>query len=94
MKIDQQIKRELKEFVTQKINQSKQKVKIISPYLLSSDELTGLRNQFSILRTAEIVNICDPSLLAGIVISFGTKVIDLSLKGELTNLKQLIYDIA
>lgn len=92
MKIDQQLKKELKEYIQDKLHQSKKTVTIVSSYPMNQNEIEGLRKQIPFLDGVRIVNTVDESILAGVVIKFGTKMIDLSLKTELQSLKNSIYE--
>jgi F-type H+-transporting ATPase subunit delta len=92
MKIDFQLKQELKQYVLDRMDKEKRKVTIISAYPLTDKELIILKQNIDVLDNTKIENKIDENLIAGVVIKFGTKLIDLSLKGELQNLKQLIYD--
>jgi F-type H+-transporting ATPase subunit delta len=79
---------------------NKKKKKIIRPtvaeitsaYQMSSEELEKLRSMFPVMGRYEVKNIVDPAIHAGIIITVGTKRIDLSLERGLQNLKQFIYE--
>jgi F0F1-type ATP synthase delta subunit len=68
------------------------KVFIRSTYSLNQNEIENLRQMFPIMQNKEIENIVDPALYAGVVITVGTKQIDLSLSGGLQNLKHFMYE--
>jgi F-type H+-transporting ATPase subunit delta len=87
MKLNQQLKQELKEYVTRRLHDRSSHVEVVSSYKLNDEEIDGLRKNISILEKAEITNSIDPSLLAGVIIKFGSKMIDLSIRGELQKLK-------
>lgn len=91
MKIDAQLKEELKKYVLERQNKSQNKVIILSSYKLGNDDLELLKKNMNFLVKSEIINVVDQSLLAGVVIKFGTKIIDLSLRAELQNLEHIIY---
>jgi len=94
MQIDEALKQELKQYILDRQKKQQQKVLIKAPFKLSSVEMDKLDLLFPFLKNAEIQTEVDESLLAGVVIEFGSKRIDLSLISELHKLKQLIYDIA
>ena len=70
--------------------QQERVVHIVSPYLLSENEMSKLKNNFAMLKDARIENEVDKSLVAGVVIKFGSQMIDLSIKGELRELSNLV----
>ena len=94
MKIDPKIKAELQAYLETKIHDRQQRVTLVSPFALSQTDSAAVIQRFTPLTGVHVENQIDPSLLAGIVIKFGTKMIDLSLKTELLNLKQRIYESA
>lgn len=91
MKIDPQLKQDLKKYLEEKIHESKKTVFVSSPYALGEKEMSLLKKHFPFLENAKLENVIDKTLLAGVVLKFGTKMIDLSLRTELQNLKQTIY---
>ncbi len=70
----------------------KTKVFIYNPYSLSEEEVENLQSKFSFLKGKKIENLIDKELLAGLKIIYGTKIIDLSLKKALSNLKANFYE--
>ena len=90
MKLNSQLKQELKDYVTRRLHDKSSHVEVVSPYKLSNEEINDLRKNISILEKAEITNSIDPSILAGVVIRFGSKMIDLSIKGELQDIRNKI----
>lgn len=91
MKIDPQIKSELKKMYNQ-IRENGGVVEIKAPYKLSESEIKEMQKTFDFMKGADIVVVEDKSLLAGFIITFGSKMIDLSLKNELQNLKLHLYE--
>lgn len=91
MNIDQQIKNELKK-AYDTIRKGGGLVEVITAYTLSDDEEKKLKESFTFMKDALITYTVDPSIMAGVIIKFGTKMIDLSLKNELTNLTHRIYE--
>lgn len=93
MKIDPHIKEELKRFLEHKIIEEKKRVAVLSAYPLSKEELDQIINLFPYLRESSLVNRVDPEIIAGIIITFGTKRIDLSLGAQLKSLQQSLHEI-
>ena len=93
MKIDPQLKKELQTYIADRIKQSSEKVYIYAPYELSEKELAEIKKHIPHLKDSDMEVVVDKSVMAGVIIKFGTKMIDLSLKTELQNLKQAIYEI-
>ncbi|GAB4219452.1 MAG: hypothetical protein Fur009_5700 [Candidatus Microgenomates bacterium] len=65
---------------------------VYSTYKLTSEELEKLKEKISELKKYQIKNIADKSLLAGIVIKYSDKIIDLSFKNRLKVLGQKLYE--
>lgn len=94
MKIDPKIKQELEHYLQDQLHNQKQFVTIVSAIPLQQAEQIELIKAFPQFKDMKLIYTTDPTLLAGVVIKFGTKMIDLSLKSELQSLKQLIYESA
>lgn len=67
-------------------------IEVTAPYRLSDPEIVDLKKTLPMLKDGELVLRVDPALIAGVVVKYGSKMIDLSLRSELTNLKQLLYE--
>ncbi len=93
MKIDPHIKEELKKFLEHKIIEEKKRVTVLSAYPLSKEELDEITALFPNLKESILVNRVDSEIIAGIVITFGTKRIDLSLGTQLKNLHKSLHEI-
>lgn len=65
---------------------------VYSTYKLSNDELESLIKKIPQLKRYQIKNIVDKSIIAGIVIKFSDKIIDLSLKNRLKIIFQKLYE--
>lgn len=95
MHIDPQLKEELKQYLVSRMNEKQvPHVTIRSAHVLSVQDITLLKQQIEILDRASIVNETDPSLLAGLVIQFGSNIIDLSLRTKLQTLAYTLYETA
>ncbi len=88
MHIDPVLKDELKQYMLDRMSQSKRKVKIISAYELSRDEMDAIVLKFPEIGNAEMENKVDANIIAGFIVKFGTKRIDLSLKRRLEEINQ------
>lgn len=91
MNIDQQIRNELKKAYDH-IRKGGGLVEVITPYKLNEAEEKELKESFPFMKDAIITFSVDPSIMAGVIIKYGTKMIDLSLKSELTNLTHRLYE--
>lgn len=65
---------------------------VYSTYKLSDDELEKLKDIITELKKYQIKNIIDKSLLAGLIIKYSDKIIDLSFKNRLKVLSQKFYE--
>ncbi len=65
---------------------------IFSTYRLSEEEIQEIVKKLLILKNYKIINKIDKSLIAGIVIKFSDKVIDLSFKNRLKIISQKLYE--
>lgn len=93
MQIDPKLKEDLKNYLLQKLKKKeKPKVIIRAPYELGDNELKDLKSKLDILQNSDIELIKDPSIMAGILIEFGSNVIDLSLNQELQTLAHTLYE--
>ncbi len=94
MKIKARLKENLKKYLIDKIRQEQENITITSATELSKEELTSLIKQFDFLKGKPITNIVDNNILAGVIISQGSRVLNLSLRFLLKNLEQSVYEIA
>ncbi len=93
MKIDTNLKEDLKQYIQNRMSHQKSIVTLVSPYTLSAEEISSLTANLPLLQDAEIKQEKDTDIMAGVVIKFGSKMIDLSLKSELQKLQQKLYEI-
>jgi F0F1-type ATP synthase delta subunit len=91
MKIDSALKQQLRSAFTAIRKQGKI-VEVISAYDLSESEKKALEKKFPMLEGAFVTFTVDTSILAGVIIKYGSKMIDLSLQTELTNLRNHVYE--
>ena len=86
MNLDPTITEDLTKYLEQKLRDRKNEVVVVSAYKLDQDEIALIHEKIPQLKEAHIQNEVDPSVIAGIVINFGSKTIDLSLRRELHQL--------
>lgn len=93
MKIDPSLKKDLKEYIASRLADTKKDVTVLSASEMNEKLKKLLKERFPMLEHARIHYEIDTTLIAGVVIQFGSKIIDLSVRNELQNLQQRIYDI-
>lgn len=92
MRLNPKIKAELKKYLLDKIKNNREKVIVYSGSKLSGEEIQLLKSKFPSISFGDAVYRIDENLLAGVKITVGSKVIDLSVKGTLSNLKHIVYE--
>lgn len=92
MKIHGYIKENLKKRLIEDLEKEKGKIVVYSAYVLSEEEKNLLYAKIPKLKGAYIEFVTDKSLIAGVIIKIGSKIIDLSLIGQLNNLVQIAYE--
>jgi len=93
MKINPYIKENLKKYLDELLKNEKDKITLVSAYALNNNELALLYQYVPRLKNSQINFEISKKVIAGVVIKIGSKVIDLSLWGQLNNLKNHIYEI-
>jgi F0F1-type ATP synthase delta subunit len=93
MKINPKLKKDLKSFLLNNIQKEQNRALVISADNLSLDQKKILQQKFSDLNWNEAIYKTDKSVIAGIVIKVGSKIIDLSLTGLLSKLSNTLYEI-
>lgn len=63
---------------------------VMAPYYLTKEEVDFLKKKFDFLDGKKIKNIINKEILGGLIILYQNKIIDLSLKGHLFQLKKLL----
>jgi F0F1-type ATP synthase delta subunit len=95
MKLNPQVKQELLTYLKNRLtNKTKPKITVIAPYELSQQDISDIKNKIPMLSEAEITVSVDTSIMAGIIIQYGSQMIDLSLKSEIKKLEHRLYDTA
>ena len=90
MKIDPLIKKDLEKRLKEDLTARKSQVTIFSAYKLNSADTMSIFKKFSSLKKSNIRYVIDETLIAGYVIKVGSKVVDISVKGQLESFKKLI----
>jgi len=96
MKIDPILKQEFKSFLQEsKLHpEKKARVTIVAPYQLGEQEISMLKEKIPLLKHADITIEIDTSLLAGVIIKYGSRMIDISIRSELQKLQHTLYETA
>jgi len=95
MRIDSSALKELKIFYANRPESSTAKLTVISAYKLGAEE-KDMINTFlkkNGLQEVQIREKVEKEVIGGVILVAGSTVIDLSLKGQLTNLKKDLYAI-
>lgn len=92
MKINPQLKEELKARLSSQVAKEKEKVFIFSTYQLSPDEMTRLISTLPDLKDRPYTNVVEKSLLGGVIIQYGSKIIDLSIRHLLQTFQKTIHE--
>ncbi len=93
MKIKPRLKEDLKRFLLRRQKEESETVKILSAEKLSDEELMIIYELFPALKEKSVINEVDEGILAGVIIQYGSKVIDLSLRARLKNYEKIIHEI-
>lgn len=84
MKINPALRNRLKKRIVQELkNPSKRIVTVKSAVEMSEADLEALVSAVPQIKDAELQNVVDESIVGGLVIVDGSKIIDVSLKGKL-----------
>ncbi len=93
MKIDPKIKKDLEARLKEDLAKKKKQVVLISAYKLDKKELAEVTAKIPALKKADVSLEVDPSIIAGYIVKVGSRVLDLSLSGQLQNFKKIIYGL-
>ncbi|MBI3619869.1 F0F1 ATP synthase subunit delta [Candidatus Roizmanbacteria bacterium] len=94
MKLDPQTRLELKMLFQERLDRIKERVTVVSSHKLTDEEISLLFKKVGPeKKPREVEYVVDKSLLAGIVVKIGSKVMDFSLKGRLNNLQETMYEV-
>lgn len=89
MKINAALKLQLKRKLVEQIkNPEKREIVVKSAEALSPAQIEKLQSDVSILQGATLQNVIEPSLIGGLVIIDGSRIIDVSISGRLQQLTE------
>lgn len=89
MNLDPRLKEEVKKFLIRKMREDSEVVTVVSAQPLTEDQEKELKSLIPSSKK-EMRQEIDKSLIAGIVVRQGSKILDLSIKGRLQNLENQI----
>jgi len=92
MKINAQIKEELKKFLKEREKKEKEKVWVISAQKLSTEEKDTLVKKIPSLKKADLAEQIDSNLIAGVIIKQGSRMLDFSLAGMIRDLQNMTHE--
>ena len=92
MKLNQDLEEILRKHFGTEIKNLQEQAVIFSVYSLSPDEVEKITVKFPQLQGKHITNIVDASIIGGFVITYGSKMIDVSLRGALQSLRNKLYE--
>jgi F0F1-type ATP synthase delta subunit len=92
MRLNPKLKGDLKKHLLEKLKNDKEKVIVYSSVALSDGEKKILKLKLPSITFQKAEYRVDEELIAGVVVTVGSKVIDLSIKGTLSNLKHIVYE--
>lgn len=92
MKINPQTKEEIRKLLKEKVALEKRKVTVYSASELTQEQKSLLSKKMGFSTGQKIEYTIKPSLIAGIMVQVGSRMIDESVQGKLQNLHSLIYD--
>lgn len=93
MKLKPRIKEELKKFLIQREKAEKERARVISAQKLTDEEWAQIYQLFPDLKGRKIENEVDESLIAGVIVQKGSKIVDLSLRNQINEFKKTAYAI-
>lgn len=93
MAVSKNLKEELKKYLANKALEEKKKAIIVSAYKMSNEEIAQVADKFKVLKNLNVRNTVDTGIIGGMIIKYSTKVIDLSLLGQLNKIKKILYEI-
>lgn len=92
-KLNPKLKSDLKRFLMENIKKEYNRVLVVSADRLESAQMKVLEKKFPDLNWANATFQVDKSVIAGVIIKVGSKIIDLSLTGALSKLSNTLYEI-
>lgn len=92
MKINTTLRKEIRSFIKNKIQEEKAKITVYVPYTLTSDDKESIQSLLSKKEISDVRYVIDKDIFAGIIIQYGSKLLDLSLRSGLKNLQKRMYE--
>ncbi len=92
MRLNPKLKEDLKRYLAEKIGSDRKKVIVYSSVKLTREEKNLLAGKLPEISFDVAEYKIDDSLIAGVKVAAGSKIVDLSLKGALLNFKSIIYE--
>ncbi len=86
MKLPKQVKDDLQSYLKDKLRNREVRTHIIAPYELSEAEIDEIRSRVDMIGHSKVEVIVDKTILAGVIIKQGSKLIDYSLKSKVESL--------
>ena len=86
MKLSKQIKEELQTYLRDRLSAREIRTQIIAPYELSQGEVEEIKSKVPLIKNSAVDVVVDKSILAGVIIKHGSKLIDYSLKSKVESL--------
>lgn len=86
MKLSKQIKREMQEYLKDRLGSRVNRTQIVAPYQLSEKEVLEIQSKVPLIKDSEVEIIVDKTIMAGIIIKQGSRLIDYSLKSKVDSL--------
>lgn len=87
MKINQSVRKKIRDIVIREVKKEEiGKATLTTPYELTTEDLGLFYNVFPFLQTKQLEKICDKKLIAGFILKWDSKILDLSLVGRIDRL--------
>lgn len=86
MKLSKQIKEELQSYLKDRLGNREVRSQIIAPYALTDAEIKEIQSKVAMIRHSQVEVIVDETILAGVIIKHGSKLVDYSLKSKVESL--------
>lgn len=86
MRLSKQIKQELTEYLKDRLKHKEHRARIIAPYNLDKSEIQEIQSRVPLIAHAPVDVVVDEDILAGVIIQYGSKRIDLSLRSQINHI--------
>ncbi len=86
MKLSKHIKEELQMYLRERLNAREIRTQIVASYELSQAEVEEIKSKVPLIKNSVVDVVVDETILAGVVIKHGSKLIDYSLKSKVESL--------